>query len=206
MNREEFLRQLNVLLRDIPENDRLDAIAYYNDYFDEAGAENEKQVIAELESPQKVSEKIKEDLNIPLEPENPLQVEHVPQADNNTDSQKKNTSWPLIIIILVLTFPLWIGLVGGLFGLVVGLFGGAIGIVFGLFGAAIGLIFGGIGLIIGGIFSFSLIEALTLAGIGAILAAIGILILILDAWICIKWIPALCKAIVRGCRKLFQKK
>ena len=36
MNRVEFMKQLERLLWDIPENDRLDAIAYYNDYFDEA--------------------------------------------------------------------------------------------------------------------------------------------------------------------------
>ena len=40
MNRLEFMHQLENLLWDIPENDRLDAIAYYNDYFVEAGSEN----------------------------------------------------------------------------------------------------------------------------------------------------------------------
>ncbi len=45
MNRVEFMKQLERLLGDIPENDRLDAIAYYNDYFDEAGTENEAQVM-----------------------------------------------------------------------------------------------------------------------------------------------------------------
>ena len=48
MNRVEFMKQLERLLGDIPENDRLDAIAYYNDYFYEAGVENEAQVIREL--------------------------------------------------------------------------------------------------------------------------------------------------------------
>ena len=51
MNRAEFMRQLERLLMDIPENDRLDAIAYYNDYFDEAGVENEARVIQKLGSP-----------------------------------------------------------------------------------------------------------------------------------------------------------
>ena len=37
MSRKEFMQQLNRLLADIPESDRQDAIAYYNDYFDEAG-------------------------------------------------------------------------------------------------------------------------------------------------------------------------
>ena len=48
MNRQEFLRRLEYLLRGIPENERVDALAYYNDYFDEAGEENEYQVIFEL--------------------------------------------------------------------------------------------------------------------------------------------------------------
>ena len=34
MNRVEFMKQLERLLGDIPENDRLDAIAYYNDLVD----------------------------------------------------------------------------------------------------------------------------------------------------------------------------
>lgn len=60
-----------------------------------------------------------------------------------------STSNVLVIILLVLTFPLWIGLAGGLFGIVMGLMGAVIGIIAGVFGA----IFGVIGAIFGGIFS-----------------------------------------------------
>ena len=38
-------------MKDIPESERADALAYYNDYFEEAGVENEYQVIQELGSP-----------------------------------------------------------------------------------------------------------------------------------------------------------
>ena len=69
MNRVEFMRQLESLLWDIPESDRLDAIAYYNDYFDEAGEENEEQVLQELGSPEQVAANIKEDLGIEPEKE-----------------------------------------------------------------------------------------------------------------------------------------
>ena len=61
MNRQEFLRQLESLLYAIPANERADALAYYNDYFDEAGIENEQSVIQELGSPQKVAQSIIED-------------------------------------------------------------------------------------------------------------------------------------------------
>ena len=59
MNRIEFMAELSRLLEGIPEEDRLDALNYYNDYFDDAGSENEQNVIEELESPEKVAMKIK---------------------------------------------------------------------------------------------------------------------------------------------------
>ena len=61
MNRIEFMETLSRLLLDIPEEDRIDALKYYNDYFDDAGSENEQNVIEELESPEKVAMKIKAD-------------------------------------------------------------------------------------------------------------------------------------------------
>ena len=67
MNRIEFMEELSGLLQDIPEEDRMDALNYYNDYFDDAGAENEKNVIDELESPEKVAAKIKADREDPME-------------------------------------------------------------------------------------------------------------------------------------------
>ena len=55
------METLSRLLQDIPEEDRIDALKYYNDYFDDAGSENEQNVIEELESPEKVAMKIKAD-------------------------------------------------------------------------------------------------------------------------------------------------
>lgn len=55
MRREEFMAQLARLLTGLPENEREEAVRYYNDYFDEAGPENEAQVIQELGSPGKVA-------------------------------------------------------------------------------------------------------------------------------------------------------
>ena len=51
----------------------------------------------------------------------------------------------LVIILLIVTFPFWIGIIAGFFGLVAGLFGAVIGIiaaVFGAVGGAIGSVFG----------------------------------------------------------------
>ena len=62
MNREEFMAKLKALLGDIPAEEREEALQYYEDYFDDAGADNEAEVIRELESPQRVAAMIKNDL------------------------------------------------------------------------------------------------------------------------------------------------
>lgn len=62
MNRIEFMTELAALLQDVPVEERRDAMKYYNDYFDDAGEENEQRVIEELESPVKVAATIKADL------------------------------------------------------------------------------------------------------------------------------------------------
>ena len=38
MNREEFMAKLKALLGDIPADEREEALQYYEDYFDDAGA------------------------------------------------------------------------------------------------------------------------------------------------------------------------
>jgi hypothetical protein len=57
--------------------------------------------------------------------------------------QSKSSGAPtvLIVLLIVFTFPFWIGLIGALFGIIVGLFGAVFGIIAGVFGV-IGGIFG----------------------------------------------------------------
>lgn len=62
MNRYEFMRQLETLLSEITPNERNEALQFYNDYFDDAGVENEQDVIRALGSPTKVAATIKADL------------------------------------------------------------------------------------------------------------------------------------------------
>lgn len=45
----------------------------------------------------------------------------------------------LIVLIVIFTFPLWIGLGAGLIGMIAGLFAGLVGLIIGLIGAIIGI-------------------------------------------------------------------
>lgn len=62
MNRNEFMKQLEALLQNISSAEREEALQYYNDYFDDAGPENEQSVIEALGNPARVAENIKRDL------------------------------------------------------------------------------------------------------------------------------------------------
>lgn len=59
MNRADFMKRLTELLADVSPAERDEAIQYYNDYFDDAGAENEQSVIASLGSPEQLARTIK---------------------------------------------------------------------------------------------------------------------------------------------------
>ena len=113
-----------------------------------------------------------------------------------------------MIILLVLTCPLWIGLVAGLFGIVVGLLGAIFGITVGGVGAAFGLLVGGIGCIIVGIarFLFAPAESLATVGVGAILTAAGLLLALLCIWCVGVWIPKLVKAIAGWIKGLIHRR
>ena len=55
--------RLTELLGDVSPTERDEAIQYYNDYFDDAGAENESGVIASLGTPEELARTIKAGLN-----------------------------------------------------------------------------------------------------------------------------------------------
>lgn len=61
MNKDEFLRQLEVLLSGISQEERTEALAFYRSYFEDAGEANEAKILEELESPQKVADSIIKD-------------------------------------------------------------------------------------------------------------------------------------------------
>ena len=62
MNRTVFMDRLKELLSDITEAEREEAISYYEEYFNDAGEENEDSVIASLGSPESVAATIKRGL------------------------------------------------------------------------------------------------------------------------------------------------
>lgn len=58
MSKQEYMEQLKAKLKRLPKEDFARAVEYYEEYFAEAGCENEEQAIEDLGSPQEAADQI----------------------------------------------------------------------------------------------------------------------------------------------------
>ena len=58
MTRKEYMEQLKKYLKRLPKEDYDNAIEYFSEYFDEAGPENEQQVMEELGQPREAAREL----------------------------------------------------------------------------------------------------------------------------------------------------
>ena len=219
MSKNEFLDQLSILLSDVSPDEKEEVLAYYREYIEDAGLENEEAILEELGTPETVAAEIKsgmlnknnQDINYSSNT-----VKHSPETYNSTKNDqtysynygnttqqpapKKKTNVLLIILAIlgvILLSPVWIGLLSGLLGIVIGLFAT-------IFGSLFGFALAGIACFILGIIVFVIgisllfqnpVAAIACLAIGLIITALGILFLLLTGWICIKVIPWLIRSI-----------
>lgn len=208
MNRNEFLRQLEQLLCDIPENERREAMEYYRNYFEDAGPEKEAQIIEELGSPQEVAASIKRNLFGEGYSDYDF-VKEEKHQDIYGNRQNKTTRNILIAVIIVLTFPLWVGIIGAAFGILIG----GMAVVFALVVAVIAIV---AALLIGGIVLFGIgmfhiftgfpAVGLVLAAVGMFMLAAAVLGIAAMVWLVGRILPWTLRAIVRLCKRPFQKR
>ncbi len=219
MTRIEFMKELELLLSDLSEDERNEALQYYNDYLDDAGKENESEIIQKLESPQKVSKTIHQGLSGDMD----TKGEYGETGYHDTSVEDKNlpanrktkkpwTSTPLkcILIILLLVVGLY-----KFFPWIATLFGFLLATVIVLF-VILALLLGG-GFIVAGagvllfVFSCFLIPTsfvgfLGFLGSGLVLIALGLSISVLLWWGVLKLFPPVFRWIVNQFRKLFHRK
>lgn len=293
MNRKEFMEQLEQLLMDIPQEERQEALTYYNGYFEDAGEENEAGIIQELESPRKVARIIKADMGMDDEKEYTeagfedtrfRQQEEVgvhtggtDQSGNGSGSSQsydrnsqsygggnsqsysgnsqsydggngqsyggssqsyggngrsndggnsreaftfqeksgsgqnmdKTTKTVLLILLAVVTSPLWLGILGAAAGLILGVFGTVLGV---LIAAAMvvlsfyiaAFVLGGVGIsmFVGG----GVAAGLGLCGVGILMLALAILGTVCCVWLFGRFLPWLVRKFVELCGRLFCKR
>lgn len=234
MTKITFLRELEQYLQEISEEERKEAVLYYENYFEDAGIENEEAVLAELGSPKEVANSILEELKeaktektdtLPMpafmveteeeqnrQQENQYTGEKEYKQKNDSIMQEKvkkqdNSKTVLLALLLVFTLPVWLGVVLGMIGALVGLVIAVVALIIG-FGLASGIcVIAGIAVFAFGVFRLFLapLEGVLCFGSGLLVFGIGILFF-LAVLLCVQIIKVICKGIVWGCNALFPKK
>ncbi len=287
MNRAEFMNRLTALLHDVSPAEREEAIQYYNDYFDDAGAENEANVIASLGTPEELAKTIKAGLSdggsggeftetgfegygtrSKDEIMNPADRQKAQGRQDYTygntrqssyngygtqngawnsgaqrgsqwnggaqgnsqwnNGAQGNNQWnnaqgggnaappkqglsggmlALVIILIVLASPIWIGLAGGLLGLLAGIFAALFGIFVAFLAVCIALFAVSVALFVAGVVAMfgEPLGGLCLIGGSLVTLAVGLVFLWLMVMVVGVVIPACIKGIVYLFQKLFHK-
>lgn len=190
MNRASFLKKLRGKLQRLPAHEIDAALAYYEEYFDEAGEENEQRVIQQLGSPSHVASQIMADYALK-------------DLEASSTSTKKNMSAIWLIILAIISAPLSLPLLVVAIALIFS-FGAVIfSFIIAIIATILGIFFGGIVALISGFFILAQdwATALLFMGVGFIVTGLGILLFPIVARL-IKTIVVVC---VEALGKLFHK-
>lgn len=216
MNRNEFMTKLEAQLADIPKEEREEALQYYRDYFEDAGAEHEMDVIRELGSPEQVAETIKADLKY----DHHTDSGEYPvggytgnyTGEQKTEQKPPKTSMGLKILLIVLivlvgapvVIPVTLGLALAVLGIVFAAFAFFAGLVIG----AAAVMFAGAVIVIVGIplLITALPAGLLAIGSGLVTFVLGMIATVATVKLCIVMYPAIIRILVNVCRWPFYRR
>lgn len=220
MNRTEFLNTLRQALSVLPDDERNNAMRYYEDYFLDAGDVNEAEIIAQLGDPRKIAEQILADYrelavrggqsgntSTPPEPEQTQQTGTGSAGTKASGSASNVRRTSPVVVALILAAAILFGLPFGLpvaitlVVLILLLPFTLAAVVLSLLVAAVCLL---AGLCLSGVllcfFSFTLwatpASALCTLGLGLIFLSIGVLLSLLFVKVLILFVPPLFRAFV----------
>lgn len=205
MRKREFLNELQSKLSNVSSEERSNIVQYYDelieDTIDRTG-KTEEEVVSDLgdldtivskvtknsESAPNAEKLVYEEANERVE-----YKENTNTNDSNVETKKSNNKLIIGIVIALVTFPLWIGILIG-----------AIGILIGIVTAGFGIGVAGVALVGYGIASLTsgLTYALVLIGVGILLIGVDIIIIPLI----VKLMVFIVKSIIKGVKALCAKR
>jgi uncharacterized membrane protein len=209
--------KLERLLIEIPLDERQAALQYYADYFEDAGEENEAQVIKELGSPEQVAATIMADLRDGNKEkgeftENGYNYDQFGSKGELIRRNPPKTSKTLKIILVILivlaaipvAWPVLVGCVGAVIGLVCAAFGLFAGLVIG----SVVLTAAGLVIFIAGLVKLlaAFPVALVTSGAGLIIFVLGLIATAATVKLCMVVYPGMIRGIVAICRWPFHRK
>lgn len=220
MNRSEFMKQLERLLQDVPAEDREEALEYYESYFADAGPERESAVIQELGSPGRVAAEIKAGLKNDRESgqftDRGYEDERFTDRDLpngrrkgrfSKNDKEKGKNLLLMVLLLIVTFPIWSTVLGAVCSLFLGVFGAMIAVVMAAFVVALVMVVLCVACLVLGVtyLGTSMGIGICVIGAGLMSLALGIVSFTILSWLLFKGIPALLRLAVDLIQKLIRK-
>ena len=214
------MARLDELLADITQAEKDEALSYYEEYFEDAGEENEEEVIQSLGSPEKVAATIKAGLSENAQEEGEFSETGYTNSyyevkdEVATVNKKKGLSgigtggWVIILILCLFALPILGPVLLGIAGTIFGLLVAAAAVIFAVLVTGVALIAAAVALVVAGFATLFATPIVGVALIGAALlvAGIGILIAILGFWVVTKVVPPLLRGFVELIRKPFVRK
>ncbi len=166
MDRASYLKQLRGKLRRLPAHELDAALTYYEEYFAEAGEENEQQVMSQLGSPSHVASQILADFAL-----KDLET-------SSAKSTKKNMSAIWLIILAILSAPLSLPLLATAIALIFSFGAVIVSLILAIIATVISIFAGGIVALISGflILTEHWPTALLFMGAGLVVTGLGVLL------------------------------
>lgn len=199
MTRREYISSLTGLLSQLDENERRDAVSYYEDYFDEAGLNDDDEVMESVDSPEFVAKNILDGITKATEDQGVFTEEGYKTSEKEVRNEvavrkERREKRGLIIIAVILAIfasPILIPICGSVFGVLIAILSALFAIFFGVFVAGIACIVAGIvatviGIVAGVGHPFTMAAV---AGVGLLVVAFGALLTICGVLIATKLLP-----------------
>jgi len=192
MDKKEFLNRLKEDLSSLTDDERQNALKYYEEYFEDAAENNKEEMTSQFVSPEDLAKKIELEL-AELEKSEKIS-ENSEKFETKTEQESPKAKFEerpytpsrqngsaLKIVLLLCTFPIWLPLLVALASTAFGLFMGLLGIAFAVASLALaGFLMVGAGFISVGYGAvnlfFDVTKALYPLGAGFIVAGVGLII------------------------------
>ncbi len=127
--------------------------------------------------------------------------------DRQQEPQTKKSNTGLIVLLTILSFPIWLPIVCTIFGIAIAIFATVFGIVLGFGAAGISMMIGGIAFVVLGLIEIGIpMEGLLFCGSGLIVLGLGMLFTLATVALCKSMIPAMVRGFVNVCRYPFKNR
>ena len=186
MTKSEYLAKLDKYLKKLPKEDYLEAMDYFREYFDEAGPENEEEVIAELGAPKDAAHDIISRL-----------LDEKIVEDEKSPKNRAVIIW--IAILAILASPVALPLILALPMVIITILAIGIAIIAMVLALGVALLTSGVYMLVDSWSYLSIAPSTTALGVGLGLLSLGLALLALLA------AGAVGKFAVKSISKLIQK-